>query len=167
MGPPRPSGVEDGLAPTSGMRVIRGLARTVCCLVLVACGHVGSPQKASSSSARAPSTTTAVQDTIDARPPSGPLGTLFQLRAAKFQPGEKVAVEIGRPDGQVYKGQGHVVTADDSIRASYRTTSGDQVGTYEVRVTASSGRHDVGHFEVTPSRPPATTASKAPATSKH
>ena len=114
---------------TVGM--VRGLAVVVCSFVLAGCGAGGvvhDKRPASPPPTPAP-TSGAPQDNVEVRPPSGPIGTMFLFRGAKFQPGQKVAVEINLPGGQVYKGQAHIATPDGMVKAGYRTSTGDPTGT--------------------------------------
>ena len=143
---------------------LRRLACTGCCLVAVGCGQIGAGKvkQTSTLAPRGPTPTSASQAVIEARPPSGPTGTAFQLRDANFQVGQQVAVEIDRPDGQVFKGQRHAVTPDRVVKASYRTSATDPVGTYGVKFS-SQVHADIGHFEVTARAAPTSAAAKAQA----
>ncbi len=149
--------------------MVRGVAVAGCCVVLAACGAGGvvrDKRPAAPPTTTSPPTTAAAQDTVEVRPPAGPAGTVFLFRGAKFQSGQKVAVEIDLPGGQVYKGQAHTATPDGMVKASYRTSASDPAGTYQVKVISAGGRNDAGHFEVTGPGPAATSAPKAPTTKK-
>ncbi len=117
-------------------------------------------------SALAPSTTTGRQASIEARPPSGPLGTSFQLLGSKFQPGEKVAFEIDLPDGKTFKGQPHTATADGSVNAAYNTAAANPTGTYKLKATGDRGTKAIGTFMVTSPGSATTVPARASTTKK-
>jgi len=110
---------------------------------------------------RASSTPAVSNGAIEARPPSGPNGTVFLLSDAGFQVGQTVSVEIDLPGGAVFKGQGHTVTPDRMVKATYRTSATDPDGTYQVKFSGQDGHADIGHFAVTPRVSAASPAAKA------
>ncbi|MDP9074366.1 MAG: hypothetical protein M3N98_09365 [Actinomycetota bacterium] len=132
----------------------RALVLLGCALVLAGCGGGGGTTSGTTLPAAtlAITPTTVPQAAIEVRPPSGPVGTSFQLLGTRFQPAEKVGFEIDQPDGKVFTGKTpHTAAADGSVTASYLVTSNNGVGVYQVKATGDKGTHATGQFEVTAS----------------
>ncbi len=119
--------------------------------VLAGCGGGGSKTAATTTTppTAAATTTTVPGPSVDVQPPSGPVGTSFQLTASRFQPTETVIFEIDFPTGKVFKGQAHKATADGTVTAPYRVTTGNPAGTYQVKATGDKGSQATGQFVVT------------------
>jgi len=68
--------------------------------------------------------------------------------ATRFQPAETITFEIDFPSGKVFKGQPHKAAADGSVTATYRVTTGNPPGTYQVKAAGDQGTQATGQFEV-------------------
>lgn len=91
-------------------------------------------------------------------PPAGPIGTMFTLSAKGLKEGEAVAFEITFPgQGKAFPGAALVVPADGTASTTYRATSANQPGDYQVRLTGPPGSLAEGRFTVT-NGPPVTNA---------
>ncbi|MDQ6618068.1 MAG: hypothetical protein M3083_25810 [Actinomycetota bacterium] len=132
----------------------------LCLVVLVACGSGGSAPKATTTVPPPTITTTTVPSAaVEVRPPSGPIGTSFQLLGSRFQSGEKVTFQITFPDTKTFKGPAHPAAADGTVIASFRVTTGNPAGTYQVTASGDKGTQATGQFQVTPGAITATTVA--------
>lgn len=105
-------------------------------------------------------------------PASGPLGTMFTLRVQGLTVGDTVAFEITFPgEGKAYPGSALTVPDDGVATTTYRATSANQPGVYQVRLTGAPGSLAEGRFTVTDGPPvqstfPDPTGVSGPSTSR-
>jgi hypothetical protein len=132
----------------------------------MACGSGSSTSKATTTlPPPAVTTTTVPGPTIEVRPASGPVGTMFQLLGTRFQSAEKVTFDITFPDAKIFKGQvAHPATADGTVSATFRVTPGNPLGVYQVKAAGDKGTQAGGQFEVTAAGATTTTVTGHPAT---
>ena len=91
-------------------------------------------------------------------PREGPIGTMFTLTATGLKEGEAVAFEITFPgEGKAFPGAALVVPADGTASTTYRATTANQPGEYQVRLTGPPGSLAEGRFTIT-TGPPLTSA---------
>ena len=131
--------------------VFAALAAGLVLVVAAACGSSGGP---TGPVGAPPPRVGAI--TID--PSAGPIGTMFTLTATGLKEGEAVAFEITFPgQGKAFPGAALVVPADGTASTTYRATTANQPGEYQVRLTGPPGSLAEGRFTIT-TGPPVTSA---------
>ena len=91
---------------------------------------------------------------IAVEPPAGPVGTTFTLSAGGLKEGEAVAFEITFPgQGKAFPGAALTVPPEGTASTSYRATTANQPGDYQVRLTGPPGSLAEGKFTVTDGPP--------------
>ena len=138
---------------------MRRLAVLVMCAVsLTACGIGQSTTKATTTVPPPKVTTTTVPPaTVDVQPVSGPIGTSFQLNGTGFHSTEMVTFQIVFPDSKSFKGTAHVASIAGAVTASFKVTTGNPLGKYQVTATGDKGTQATGSFDVTSGSAPAGT----------
>jgi len=87
-------------------------------------------------------------------PPSGPIGTVFNLAAQGLKEGDAVTFEITFPgQGKAFPGAALPVAADGTASTTYRATMANQPGVYLVRLGGPPGTLAEGRFTVTDGPP--------------
>lgn len=98
-------------------------------------------------------------------PTSGAIGTVFALTAKGLKQGEAVAFEITFPNSaKAYPGAALTVEADGTATTTYRSSTANEPGVYQVRLNGAPGTLAEGRFTVTDGPPitnglPETTSS--------
>ena len=144
---------------------MRRVTLLLLCLVGVAvagCGLRGSTTAATTTTAPKVTTTTAPAAVVDVQPPSGPIGTVFQLRALGFHAAEMVTFQITFPDSKKFKGPAHKAGNDGTVATTFQVTAGNPTGSYQVIATGDKGTEASGEFQVTAGTSAASTASTVP-----
>lgn len=127
-------------------------------VALTACGIGQSATKATTTVPPPKATTSTVPPaTVDVQPVSGPIGTSFQLAGTRFKSGEMVTFQIVFPDTKSFKGPAHTASATGAVSATFRVTTGNPLGKYQVTAVGDKGTQASGAFDVTSGAAPTTT----------
>jgi hypothetical protein len=72
-------------------------------------------------------------------PPTGQVGTKFNLSAGGLRPGESMTFEIDPPTHKRFVGPPHTAGPDGRVESSYMPQPGAPPGSYRVRVVGARG----------------------------